>query len=100
MDRGDVRHLAEELDYSREADNLRTFRRHLREYPTLQVPAPVDDYTRGRVLTMERIEGTKIGTAINLRRLEEPLGDYAKDLLRAYLDQISVHGLVHADPHP
>ena len=92
--------LAEELDYRREADNLRAFRGHLLAYQTLQVPAPIDDYTRGRVLTMERIEGTKVGTAINLRRLEQPLGDYAKDLLRAYLDQIFVNGLVHADPHP
>lgn len=92
--------VAEELDYCREADNLRIFRQHLEPYPTLFVPAPIDDYSSERVLTMERVAGTKVSTAIELRRLDEPLERYAGDLIRAYLDQIFVHGLVHADPHP
>ena len=92
--------LAEELDYGLEADNLRAFRANLVEYPTLSVPEPIDNYCSMRVLTMERMTGTKISTAAEIRRLEEPLGKYADDLMRAYLDQIFLHGLVHADPHP
>ena len=92
--------VAEELDFRREADNLRAFREHMDKYPTLFVPAPITDFSTRRVLTMERVRGTKVGTAIHLRRLDEPLERYATDLIRAYLDQIFVHGLVHADPHP
>ena len=92
--------LAEELDYCREADNLRIFREHLESYPTLFVPAPLADFSTERVLTMERVNGTKASTAVELRRLDEPLDRYANDLVRAYLDQIFLHGLVHADPHP
>ena len=92
--------LAEELDYRLEADNLRAFREHLAGYPTLMVPEPIDDYCSEFVLTMERMPGSKVGTAVQLKRLEEPLGAYAEDLMRAYLDQIFMHGLVHADPHP
>lgn len=92
--------LEEELDYTREAENLQLFRQHLRQYPTLCVPAPVPDLSSRRVLTMDYVEGTKVSAAVRLRRLEEPLADYARDLLRAYLDQIFEHGLVHADPHP
>jgi predicted unusual protein kinase regulating ubiquinone biosynthesis (AarF/ABC1/UbiB family) len=92
--------VAEELDYCREADNLRIFREQLEKYPTLFVPAPIADFSTARVLTMERVPGSKVTTAIELRRLEEPLAEYARDLIRAYLDQIFVHGLVHADPHP
>jgi predicted unusual protein kinase regulating ubiquinone biosynthesis (AarF/ABC1/UbiB family) len=92
--------LAEELDYCQEADNLRQFRAHLANYPDLFVPAPVGDFSTRRVLTMERVEGTKVNVATGLRRTEEPLDRYADDLIRAYLDQIFVHGLVHADPHP
>ena len=92
--------LAEELDYCQEADNLRQFRGHLANYQTLFVPAPVSDFSTRRVLTMERVEGTKVNVATGLRRTEEPLDRYADDLIRAYLDQIFVHGLVHADPHP
>lgn len=92
--------LAEELDYRLEADNLCTFGERLRDQPSLIVPAPLPDLSSGRVLTMERIHGTRISQAIGLRRLEEPLDRLAADLVRAYLDQIFIHGLVHADPHP
>lgn len=92
--------LGEELDYRLEADNLRAFREHLADYPTLMVPVPVDDYCSLHVLTMDRIPGDKVSTAVELKRLEQPLSQYADDLVRAYLDQIFLHGLVHADPHP
>ena len=92
--------LAEELDYRLEAENLRAFRAHLQDYPNLVVPAPIDDFSSQRVLTMERIAGHKVSQAVQLRRLEEPLDELARDLMRAYLDQIFLHGLVHADPHP
>ena len=92
--------LAEELDYRLEAENLRAFRSHLQNYPNLVVPAPIDDFSSERVLTMERIPGHKVSQAVELRRMEEPLDVLARDLMRAYLDQIFLHGLVHADPHP
>ena len=92
--------LAEELDYRLEAENLRAFRSHLQNYPNLVVPAPIEDFSSQRVLTMERIAGHKVSKAVALRRLEEPLDELARDLMRAYLDQIFLHGLVHADPHP
>jgi ubiquinone biosynthesis protein len=92
--------LAEELDYRLEADNLRAFREHLSDYPALSVPAPVADYSSARVLTMDRMPGDKVTSAIELKRLDEPLERYASELIHAYLDQIFLHGLVHADPHP
>lgn len=92
--------LAEELDYRLEADNLRAFRTNLVDYPSLFVPQPVDDLSSTRILTMDRVAGNKVTQAVELRRLDEPLDELAKDLMRAYLDQIFVHGMVHADPHP
>lgn len=92
--------LAEELDYRLEADNLRNFREHLQAYPSLRVPQPIDDFCSERVLTMERLPGSKVGTALGLKRLDQPLGRYADELVRAYMDQIFLRGLVHADPHP
>jgi ubiquinone biosynthesis protein len=92
--------LAEELDYRLEAENLETFARNLEEFPLILVPLPCADLSSARVLTMDRIEGGKVSQAIELRRLEQPLGALAETLLHAYLDQIFVNGLVHADPHP
>ena len=94
--------LADELDYRREAENLETFAHHLEVYPNIYVPKPIWDYSGARVLTMEMVIGDKVTRISELRRIEpsESLGDLAADLLRAYLDQMFVHGLIHADPHP
>jgi ubiquinone biosynthesis protein len=94
--------LSAELDYRREAENLETFARNLEPYPNIVVPQPIWDYSSARVLTMAMIPGQKVTKISELRRIDpaEPLGELAADLMRAYLDQVFVHGLIHADPHP
>ncbi|HSX58647.1 MAG TPA: AarF/UbiB family protein [Tahibacter sp.] len=92
--------LAEELDYRLEAANMRSLAAHLADYPTLFVPAPIADLCSGRVLTMDRVHGRKIAEHPGMQRLERPLDLLAQDLIRCYLDQIFVHRIVHADPHP
>ena len=94
------RSLAAELDFEQEATNLRSFAEHLHDYRRLFVPQPIADLTRTRVLTMQRVRGIKVTEVPPLRRTEHSFGEHAADLLRAYLDQVFVHGLVHADPHP
>lgn len=92
--------LAEELDYRLESANMRALSAHLADYPTLFVPTVIPDLCTSRVLTMQRVRGRKIGTHPGLQALEHPLTEIAHDLIRAYLDQIFVHRVVHADPHP
>lgn len=89
-----------ELDYRREAENLERFRERLSDYPTLYVPAPVWGLCTSRVLTMELVHGSKVTTVSGLRRTELDLATPAGELMRAYLDQVFVHGDIHADPHP
>jgi ubiquinone biosynthesis protein len=94
--------LLRELDYRREALNLKTLGANLADYPRLVVPQPIDDYTTSRVLTMEYVRGTKVTELSPLAR-QAPDFDgrvLAEDLCRAYLDQILVDGFFHADPHP
>jgi predicted unusual protein kinase regulating ubiquinone biosynthesis (AarF/ABC1/UbiB family) len=92
--------LLAELDYRLEADNLERFGERFSSYPELWVPAPVWDYTRRRVLTMELVRGTKVNQIGGLRRTEQDMGKLASALLKGYLDQMFVHGEIHADPHP
>jgi ubiquinone biosynthesis protein len=92
--------LIAELDYRLEAQNLERFGDNLRDYPLLHVPRPIPDLSSARVLTMEMVEGRKVTKGVDLRRLEEPLGELADQLMRGYLDQVFVHGMIHADPHP
>ena len=94
--------LRDELDYKREAANLRRLASIVEPYPLLVVPLPVDDFTNGRVLTMEYLPGRKVTSIGGYARTEMQTegSELADQLFRAYLDQILVHGFFHADPHP
>jgi predicted unusual protein kinase regulating ubiquinone biosynthesis (AarF/ABC1/UbiB family) len=94
------RTLLAELDYRAEAENLERFGEHFRDYPELYVPAPLWDLTATRVLTMELVAGTKVTELSGLRRTEQSMVGLASALMRGYLDQVFVHGEIHADPHP
>ncbi|KLJ02035.1 AarF/UbiB family protein [Luteimonas sp. FCS-9] len=94
------RTLLAELDYRVEAENLDRFDAHFAAYPSLFVPKPIWDLTRPRLLTMELVEGTKVTSISGLQRTERDMGPLATALLHGYLDQVFVHGEIHADPHP
>lgn len=95
-----ARTLHMELDYEAEAVNLERFRQHLAPYPELWVPQPLRDLCTRRVLTMERVGGVRVDAIPAIRRTEESMDPLAAALVRGYLDQIFVHGEIHADPHP
>lgn len=92
--------LLRELDYRLEAMNLLLMREHLGAYKQILIPAPVEDYSSGRVLTMEHVTGQKITKFSPLIRLEIDGDALAEELFQAYLHQILVVGVFHADPHP
>jgi ubiquinone biosynthesis protein len=94
------RALSDELDYRVEARNAATFRRTLAEFPRILVPRVIEAYTTERVLTTERVRGSKIGSISPLTRLEHDFHPVADELTRAYLKQITIDGHFHADPHP
>ncbi|WP_395740896.1 ABC1 kinase family protein [Prosthecobacter sp.] len=92
--------LLRELDYRLEAMNLQLMREHLGAFKKILVPAPVEDYSSGRVLTMEHVTGQKITKYSPLIRVEIDGDALAEELFQAYLHQILVVGVFHADPHP
>ena len=94
------RSIMAELDYRVEAANLRLLGSLLADYDRIVVPEPVDDYTTNVVLTMELIDGRNVGSLGPLARQEIDGAALASQLFDAYLDQILIHGFVHADPHP
>src|SRR6185503_5987721 len=62
--------LSDELDYRIEARNAMSFRRTLAEFPRILVPRVIEAYTTEKVLTTERIHGTKIDSVSPLTRLD------------------------------
>ena len=94
------RSLLDELDYRKEADNLLRLGEIVERYEHLVVPAPYQDFTTSRVLTMDRVLGRKATELSGLARLDVDGAVLARELFAAYLDQILQHGFFHADPHP
>jgi predicted unusual protein kinase regulating ubiquinone biosynthesis (AarF/ABC1/UbiB family) len=94
------RTLMSELDYREEARNLVTIAHQLRDFENIVVPLPVDDFTTARVLTMDYVAGTKITTVSRVEWTEIDGAALAEHLFRAYLQQILIDGVFHADPHP
>lgn len=92
--------LMAELDYREEARNLVSMATQLAGFERIIVPLPVDDYTTARVLTMDYVPGVKITAVSPIERTEVDGAQLADDLFRAYLHQVLVDGVFHADPHP
>ena len=92
--------MLQELDFRREARNLVVFRENLAKFDRIVVPKPIEDFTTSRVLTMDLVAGRKV-TAVSPQRLLEVDGEaLVNELFGAYLEQVLINGLFHADPHP
>lgn len=92
--------IQHELNYEREAQNLIAMGENLREFELIQVPQPVADYSTKCVLTMDYVGGRKITKVSPLARLDINGAELAEELFKAYLQQVLLDGVFHADPHP
>jgi predicted unusual protein kinase regulating ubiquinone biosynthesis (AarF/ABC1/UbiB family) len=89
-----------ELDYRQEAQNLKELGANLARHDRIVVPQPHHDYSTAVVLTMDYVAGRNIGRLGPLALMELDGHELAVQLFSAYLDQILVDGMFHADPHP
>lgn len=92
--------IIQELNYENEAQNLITVGKNLADYPLIIVPQPVLDYSTRSVLTMDFVKGGKITDISPLTRIDIDGGALVEELFKAYLKQVLVDGIFHADPHP
>jgi ubiquinone biosynthesis protein len=92
------RTLEAELDFRREAENIRRFEQSLADESGVWIPTPIDERSGPRVLTMERSHG------VRLDRFTESAGHERKELAqrigKLFIKQVFRDGLFHADPHP
>ena len=92
--------IQNELNYEREANNLVAVGENLKEFERIQIPQPVADYCTRRVLTMDYVRGSKITKIGPVARMEVDGPVLIEELFKAYLKQVLVDGIFHADPHP
>ncbi len=90
-------HLLAELDFVEEAHNTELIASILERFPALLVPAVVRPLVSERVLVLEHIEGEKLTAAHGLA--PEQAAELARAFFRAYVFQVVVEGVYHADPH-
>jgi len=90
-------HLRDELDFTEEASNAELVAGLLTEYPDLLVPQVIRPYATERVLVLEKIDGRKVDAEHGLAR--ERAQELARQFFRAYVHQVTVEGVYHADPH-
>jgi predicted unusual protein kinase regulating ubiquinone biosynthesis (AarF/ABC1/UbiB family) len=92
--------IAEELDFSKEADNIERIARNFAGDPMVRCPSVVHERSSRRVLTTAFVDGTKITAfdALAARGFERRV--LAERIVAAYCKMIFVDGVYHADPHP
>ncbi|EKF24833.1 phosphotransferase enzyme family protein [Mycolicibacterium hassiacum DSM 44199] len=94
--------LAEELDFRLEAQSMDAWVSHMHASPlgrNIRVPQVYWDLTSERVLTMERIEGTRIDDVATLRKKGFDGTELVKALLFSVFEGGLRHGLFHGDLH-
>ena len=88
----------EELDYLKEADNLREFRAIHALDDSVHLPRVVDEHSRRRVLTCSFCGGESLSAA---QQHPEPFREYYAETLWRFAVRSIVHaGVFNADPNP
>jgi predicted unusual protein kinase regulating ubiquinone biosynthesis (AarF/ABC1/UbiB family) len=93
------RNLLNEIDYEQEAAFIDAFQANFADEPQIEIPGVHPDSSNGRVLVMDWVEGENLARALASAPQEEK-EEALRVLVDAYLKQILVDGLLHADPHP
>lgn len=92
--------LKGELDYIREGQNAERFAADFVSEAGIHIPRVYWETTTSRVLTLERIRGTKINDLANLDNQgidRSALARFATDVV---MRMVCENGFFHADPHP
>jgi predicted unusual protein kinase regulating ubiquinone biosynthesis (AarF/ABC1/UbiB family) len=91
--------LREELDYKREAAQMRLYGAMLDGVPGVAVPKPVAELTTTRLLTMEWLNGVGLARWLESDPPQEARNSLAEALFRAWYIPFYRYGVIHGDPH-
>ena len=92
--------ILEELDFEREGRMMDEIRENFADDDTVRIPRRYPEACSERVLTMQRVDSTKITDVEQLRRAGFDPTAIARDVANAYFEMGLEDGLFHGDPHP
>ena len=91
--------LREELDYTREAAQMRLYSAMLANIPEVHVPTPVPDFCTNRLLTMTWLDGRPLMARLAEDPPQDERNEIAQALFRAWYVPFYRFGVIHGDPH-
>ncbi|XP_013106912.2 uncharacterized aarF domain-containing protein kinase 5 [Stomoxys calcitrans] len=91
--------LVQELNFIKEGQNVERCARDLRLLKFVHIPKVYWTHTKRRVITLEWIDGIKIGDLDTLEKKSLNVKDVDRKLFQMFSEQIFNTGFVHADPH-
>jgi len=91
--------LREELDYTREAAQMRLYDLMLADVPGVHVPQPVPEFSTNRLLTMTWLDGRPLMSRLEEDPPQEERNRIAEALFRAWYVPFYRYGVIHGDPH-
>jgi predicted unusual protein kinase regulating ubiquinone biosynthesis (AarF/ABC1/UbiB family) len=93
--------IREEMDFTKEAENIALFHQHFADEPYIRAPLVYAEYTRRRVLVMEWVSGDKIDRLSHRFAAGDlNFGELMRRLTKTYIRMLIRDGFMHADPHP
>jgi ubiquinone biosynthesis protein len=90
--------LLAEIDYSREAANVKSFRDAFANDNGFKIPAVIEEFSKKRVLTEERVEGQKPSDVADMPKRTRAV--VSRRIARFVLEPAFERGFYYADPHP
>jgi predicted unusual protein kinase regulating ubiquinone biosynthesis (AarF/ABC1/UbiB family) len=91
--------LREELDYLREATQMRLYGLMLGDKPGVHVPKPFPEFSTNRLLTMTWLEGRPLMQRMAEDPPQHERNQIAEALFRAWYVPFYRYGVIHGDPH-
>ena len=91
--------LKEELNYTHEIKNLKLYRYMLSDLNQITLPNPIDELSTNRLLTMTRIDGSKIMEFIAKNSDIKIRNRVALNMFKAWYIPFYKYGVIHGDPH-
>ncbi|XP_003708361.1 ubiquinone biosynthesis protein COQ8, mitochondrial isoform X1 [Megachile rotundata] len=91
------RELAWEVDYIREADCTRNYKKLMQPYPDYYVPATIDELSTSQIFTTEMIDGIPVDKCMNMdMEIRERI---CKLIMRLCLKELFVFRYMQTDPN-
>jgi predicted unusual protein kinase regulating ubiquinone biosynthesis (AarF/ABC1/UbiB family) len=91
--------LREELDYRREAAQMKLYGLMLGSEELVDIPNPIESHSTGRLLTMTWLEGKGLQSRLDAGMALEERNRLARAIFNAWYKPLYHYGVIHGDPH-